>query len=87
MLDDRIRINLELMGFTLIGNIVPYFYITGIYDNQNLKREVDDMEIISSEIRELIKNDILEAIENELREDKHSKPEKWIKKIFIEGLL
>ena len=85
MLDGRIRANLELMGFTLIGNIIPYFYI--FKDFKNYNKEEDDVEIISSEIKELIKDDILEAIENELREDKLNKPEKWIKKIFIEGLL
>lgn len=85
MLDGRIQLNLELMGFTLIGNIIPYFHIYG--DFKNYHKEEDDMKIISLEIKELIKDDILEAIENELKEDKHSKPEKWIKKIFIEGLL
>ena len=85
MLDGRIQLNLELMGFTLIGNIIPYFHIYG--DSKNYHKEEDDMKIISLEIKELIKDDILEAIENELKEDKHSKPEKWIKKIFIEGLL
>ena len=85
MLDGRLRTNLELMGFTLIGNVIPYFHIYG--DFKNYHKEEDDMEIISSEIKELIKNDILEAIENELKEDKHSKPEKWIKELINEGLL
>ena len=75
------------MGFMVVGNSIPYFHI--YYHDLNLSniKEVDDLEIISKEIRNCILDDLLEAIENDMCEGNKSNPEKWVKEIFKEGLL
>ena len=80
-------IGLHLRGFMIVGNSIPYFHM--YYHDLNLKysKEVDDLEIISKEIRNCIFDDLLEAIENDFSEGNNCNPEKWVKEMFREGLL
>lgn len=88
MLDGRLRTNFELRGFTLIGNVIPYFHVFYMdLEDFKISKEAKDLEILSKEIKNCIICDLLEAIENDLEVKNNCNPEKWVKEMFKEGLL
>ena len=83
-MDGKLYMNLELMGFTIIGNIKPYLCTTPYDNNSN---EVSGNLFIEFEIKQIIIDDLLDAIENDLEEGHNCNPEKWVKEMWERGLL
>lgn len=82
-MDGKLYRNLELLGFTIIGNIKPYFF-----DRPNYKLdEVNNDLFLRIEIERLIIEDLIEAIENDLEEGDNYNPIKWVREMVKEGLL